>query len=327
MSLLAVDEDQASTAAATDAKDGRTLPPSMVERMTLILEAFASPSTRLTLEQVARATHLPRSTAHRILDQLVRLEWLSHSPFGYSLGTRSLGLGGTGGSHLELREAAAGPLHELLIRTGLVAHLAVLDGAEIHYLDKMGGRFAGVVPSRVGGRAPAHCTALGKAMLAWMSAEEVDEQIAPAIGRNTSRSIGDVGTLHQELTRIRGRHGIAFERGECFPEIACVAAAVRGPEGAVGAISLVGDAGTQLERVAPLVLDAARQATRTLFPDLQIPGTQAPRRVRAPRGITVTSPSPRQGRRTVTAAELADERWSAQALDRMVAAGESGDWF
>ncbi|TYL45493.1 IclR family transcriptional regulator [Nocardioides sp. BGMRC 2183] len=327
MSLLAVDADQVSTTAATDAKGERTLPPSMVERMTLILEAFTSPSTRLTLEQVARATHLPRSTAHRILDQLVKLEWLAHSPFGYSLGARSLGLGGTGGSHLELREAAAGPLHELLIRTGLVAHLAVLDGAEVHYLDKMGGRFASIVPSRVGGRAPAHCTALGKSMLAWMSAEDVDDQIAPAIGRNTSRSIGDVATLHQELTRIRARHGIAFERGECFPEIACVAAAIRGPEGAVGAISLVGDAGTQLERVAPLVLDAARQVTGALFPDLPIPGTQPQRRVRAPRGITVTSPaSPRRGRRT-SAAELADERWSTQALDRMVAAGESGDWF
>ena len=56
----------------------RTLPPSMVERMTLILEAFDSPTRRLTLEQVSQRTTLPRSTAHRILDQLVRLDWLEH---------------------------------------------------------------------------------------------------------------------------------------------------------------------------------------------------------------------------------------------------------
>ncbi|TIC85160.1 IclR family transcriptional regulator [Nocardioides sp. GY 10113] len=253
----------------------------MVERMTLILDAFATPSTRLTLEQVARITHLPRSTAHRILDQLVRLQWLSHSAVGYGLGARSLGLGGNGGNHLELREAAAGPLHELLVRTGLVVHLAVLDGAEIRYLDKMGGRYAGGIPSRVGGTAPAHSTALGKAMLAWMPAEDVDLQIQPALGPKTSRTICDIATLHQELTRIRSRHGLAFERGECFADIACAAAAVRGPDGPVAAISLVGDTDTPLERVAPLVLDAARQVSRALFPTFDV---VRPRLARANRG-------------------------------------------
>jgi DNA-binding IclR family transcriptional regulator len=242
----------------------------MVERMTLILDAFTSSSTRLTLEQVARVTHLPRSTAHRILDQLVRLEWLSHSSFGYALGSRSLGLGGNGDNHLELREAAAAPLHELQVRTGLVVHLAVLDAAQVRYLDKVGGRFATAVPSRVGGRAPAHCTALGKAMLAWMPAEDVEELVLPTLGRQTSRTICDVITLHQELTRIRARHGLSFERGECFSEIACVAAAIRGPEGPVAAISLVGDADTPLERVAPLVLDAARKSSQRLFPAFQV---------------------------------------------------------
>ena len=268
MSVLAVGPDESMSAAGAAAE--RALPPSMVERMTLILDAFTTPSTRLTLEQVARATHLPRSTAHRILDQLVRLQWLSHSAFGYALGARSLGLGGNGDNHFELREAAAAPLHELQVRTGLVVHLAVLDGAEVRYLDKVGGRFATAVPSRVGGRAPAHCTALGKAMLAWMPAEDVEELVLPSLGRQTSRTICDVITLHQELTRIRARHGLALERGECFSEIACVAAAIRGPEGPVAAISLVGDAATPLERVAPLAVDAARKVSQHLFPAFEL---------------------------------------------------------
>ncbi|WP_409179507.1 IclR family transcriptional regulator [Amycolatopsis sp. VS8301801F10] len=253
-------------ATETGPSPNRTLPPSMVERMTLILDAFDAPSTRLTLEQVAHATRLPRSTAHRILDQLVRLQWLSHSPFGYALGTRALRLGGTGGNHLELREAAAAVLHELQLRTGMVAHLAILDGAEVRYLDKVGGRFAAVVPSRVGGRAPAQCTALGKAMLAWLPAEQIEDRFRPGIGRRTSRTICDLVTLHRELGRIRDRNGLAFERGECFSEISCVAAAIRGPEGPEAAISLVGDAHTALERVAPLVVVAARQVARQLYP-------------------------------------------------------------
>lgn len=279
----------------------RDLPPSMVERMTLILDAFEGPSARLTLEDVARRTHLPRSTAHRILDQLVRLDWLHHTSFGYSLGARSLSLGGGGNAHAEVREAAAGRLHELSVRTGLVVHLAVLDGAEVSYLDKVGGRFAGTVPSRVGGRAPAHCTALGKAMLAWLPPEDVDAVMGPALRRATNRTIADLATLHQELNRIRSRSGLAFERGECFADIACVAAAVRGPEGPVAGISLVGDARTPLEKVAPLVAGAARQVSQELLP--------AVRRPRAAR--TTAAPGP--------------ESWSPATLDRLMAA--QSEWF
>lgn len=280
----------------------RELPPSMVERMTLILDAFDGPSARLTLEDVARRTHLPRSTAHRILDQLVRLDWLQHTTFGYCLGGRSLSLGGGANGHAEIRESAADRLHALSLRTGMVAHLAVLDGAEIYYLDKVGGRFAGGVPSRVGGRAPAHSTALGKAMLAWLEPEEVDRTIGPAIRRATSRTIADLTTLHQELNRIRARNGLAFERGECFPDIACVAAAIRGPEGPVASISLVADPKAPLEKAAPLVVDAARQVTAELFPQ----ATSS----RARRQVSTVPPS----------------TWSVETLDRLMATGQ-GDWL
>lgn len=237
----------------------------MVERMTLILDAFEGRSIRLTLEDIARISRLPRSTTHRILDQLVRVDWLEHSTFGYALGRRALGLGMQANAHDELRGAAAPLLHELQLRTGMVVHLAVLDGAEVYYLDKVGGRFAASVPSRVGGRAPAHSTALGKAMLAWLDPEAVDDLIGDRIGRLTNRTIGDIGTLHQELNRIRQRYGLAFERGECAPSIACAASAVRGPEGQVGSMSLVGDVQTPLETVAPLVMEATRRISSTLY--------------------------------------------------------------
>lgn len=253
---------------AVAGEERRQLPPSMVERMTLILDAFPQRTTRLTLEDVARATHLPRSTAHRILDQLVRLQWLEHTSFGYSLGSRALQFGGGGADASELRSAASPFLHALMLRTGLTVHLATLDGDRVHYLDKLGGRFATSVPSRVGGHAPAHSTALGKAMLAWLEPEDVEERIGSAMSRMTGSTIIDVNALHQEMHRIRARRGLAFEQGECFEHIACVAAAVHAPEGPIAAISLVGDPDTQLQRVGPLVLDAARQVSLALFPDL-----------------------------------------------------------
>nr|WP_217168602.1 IclR family transcriptional regulator [Streptomyces sp. AC512_CC834] len=275
----------------------------MVERVTLIMDLFEGRTARLTLEEVARSTSLPRSTAHRILDQLVRLCWLDHTGLGYALGRRALGFGGGDGARSRVREAAAGRLHQLQIQTGLVVHLAVLDGAEVYYLDKVGGRFAEAVPSRVGGRAPAHSTALGKAMLAWLEPEDVEARAGEAIGRLTQRTICDMGTLHQELDRIRRRHGLAFERGECFPDIACAAAAVRGPEGPIAAISLVGGASSPLEKIAPLVVDAARQVSRELFPGQETP-VRAPHREAAVPAAT----------------------WSPQAMDRLLNTGQYGDW-
>ncbi|SEG93483.1 DNA-binding transcriptional regulator, IclR family [Thermomonospora echinospora] len=286
----------------------RDPPPSMVERMTLILDAFDGRSARLTLEDVARRTGLPRSTAHRILDQLVRQRWLEHNAHGYGLGRRALRLGGRDGGHGRIREVAAPLLHELQITTGLVAQLAVLDGAEVYYLDKVGGRFASCVPSRVGGRAPAHSTALGKAMLAWLEPEQVDARLGAGLHRLTSRTIGDLGTLHQELHRIRQRRGLAFERGESFPGIACVAAAIRGQEGPAAGISLVGDVRTPLENVAPLVAAAAREASLTLFP-----GSGTARRARARRAECVR-PEP-------------GATWSPETLNRLLALDGRGEWM
>lgn len=282
---------------------GRPLPPSMVERITLIMDAFERRSTLLTLEEVTVRTRLPRSTAHRILDQLVQLDWLEHTAFGYCLGLRALGLGGRDGEQGEIRSAAAPVVQELFLRTGLVVHLAVLDDADVYYLDKIGGPFATTLPSRVGGRVSAHTTAIGKALLAWLTPEEVDELLRGRLVRRTERSIGDLAVLHQELARIRTRSGLAFEREEAVPGVACVATAVRGQRGAVAALSLCGEAQTtQLERVAPLVLDAAREIARELFPELA-----KPRRVRA----IVAEPAP---------------SWSPEAMDRFLATASVGAW-
>jgi DNA-binding IclR family transcriptional regulator len=140
-------------------------------------------------------------------------------------------------------------------------------------------------------------------MLAWLPPEQVDTQYGDTIGRRTTRSIGDLGVLHQELSRIRGRNGVAFERGECFPHIACVSVALRGPEGPIGAISIVGDQRSALERVVPLVLNAARAVSDELF--------GAPQTSRRPRRDPV----------------IPGETWSSESMARLVATGESGDWL
>jgi DNA-binding IclR family transcriptional regulator len=239
-------------------------PSSMLERVTLILDLFDSPGCRLALEEVSRRTGLPRSSAHRILEHMTTLGWVSRSESGYGLGSRARWLGRLAGDASALRASAAPVLHELSVATGLVAHLAVLEGAEIVYLDKIGGPRAVDVPSRVGGRAPAHRTALGKAMLACLTPEQVEAQLAKHLGWEFCAS-EEIQMLHWDLDRARMRKGVAFERGECFPQIGCVAVGVRGSDGPIGAISLVAGADGPLERVAPMVVRAARRATQDLL--------------------------------------------------------------
>jgi DNA-binding IclR family transcriptional regulator len=302
MTALSVVPDAGPATPASSATPATpATPPSMLDRMTLIMECFTARAARRTLEQVAAATHLPRSTTHRILVDLVRLGWLAQSPDGYCLGNRPLMFGGDNG-HGRLREATAETLHDLALRTGMVVHLAVLVNAEILYLDKIGGRFATQVPSRVGGRAPAHSTGLGKSMLAWLAPEQVDLQLEGAMERLTNRTICRLPTLHQELARIRSRNGLAFERGECFQGVACVAAAIRSPEGPVASISLCGDAGVPLERVAPLVAHAARTASEELFPQ-------------------------RKASRNRRPVQPVEATWSAEAMDSLLAVGSGSDWI
>ncbi|TQF68366.1 IclR family transcriptional regulator [Rhodococcus spelaei] len=277
----------------------RGAPLSMIERVTLILDAFDGRAAQLTLEQVTNRSRLPRSTVHRILDSLVKMNWVEHAALGYRLGRRALGT--DGGGTAEIREAAAPLLLQLHMQTNMVVHLSVLDGREAVYLDKVGGRLAISMPSRVGGRVQAHSTAGGKAMLAWLAPERVDALFTSRPDRCTENTITDLGTLHQELNRIRQRRGLAFERGESVRGMGCVASAIRGPEGAVAAVSLCSDARTApLERVAPLVVDASREIARALYPELD-----------NPRLAAQSSPVP-------------EETWSGEVTARILARQRNG---
>ncbi|MEV5647286.1 IclR family transcriptional regulator [Nocardia sp. NPDC052254] len=238
--------------------------PGVVERLTLILDAFSVDTEILRLEDITRGTGLPRSTAFRLLTQLVDLHWLEHTSAGYRLGIRLQGIGGRGADHSELRSAASGFLNDLHLRTGAVAHLTVLEGRSVHFLDKVGGAASSRVPSQVAARLPAARTVSGRALLACLEPEQVDRLMAMG-----SRRAGEPGSaLHAQLNRIRRHRGISYAPGDRCPlRISAVAAPIHGPAGAVAAISLASTGVVELERLAPLVFAAARRTGRALFPE------------------------------------------------------------
>ncbi len=274
-----------TTTPAVPAAEPKPLPPSMVERMTLILDAFDRRSSRLNLEEVAQRTRLPRSTAHRILDQLVKLDWLDHGSLGYGLGRRALGFGDSGNNHAELRSVANPYLHELHMRTGMVVHLSAIDGSDEVFLDKIGGRFAGRLASRVGGRTAVHWNTGGRAMLAALTPEEVDDLIGDRIRSPRGSDAWTLPELHQELNRIRQRYGLSIDRsGRRAMGLTSVGAAIIGPEGPEAAVCLCPESNkVPLERFAPLVLGTARQIAQELYPEMERAAGQRGGRSGSPR--------------------------------------------
>jgi DNA-binding IclR family transcriptional regulator len=212
-------------------------PTAVIDRISLVLDAFDGPG-RLTLAQIVRRTGLPRSSAHRMLERLVQLRWLRRSGRDYELGMRLVELGSLAVHQDRLVRAARPLLGELHRATGLVVHLAVLDGPDVVYLDKVGDSPLAPIPTRVGSRQPAHCTAVGKAILAYRDEDAtVDLRV-----RKTKYSIATGSQLAVELSRVRA-HGVAFEREESLLGFGCVAAPIGGPcesQEVIAAVSVCG---------------------------------------------------------------------------------------
>ncbi|MGW5106050.1 IclR family transcriptional regulator [Nocardia sp. NPDC004123] len=233
--------------------------------MTEVLDAFAAGPDRLSLPEVAAITGLPRTTVFRIMQQLVGMGWLEQDYPGFRLGRRAFGLAARQQDWSGLRAAANPRLVSLYEGVGAVAHLGVLEGNQVRYLDKIGGPTTGV-PSAIGLRVPAERTVLGWAMMAAMPPEHVDVLFAGGSSTEDSDS-SDLLHLHTQLSRIRMRHGLAVSNVErCPMGIASVAAPILSPDGdVVGAISAAG-VGLRLDAVGPMVLAAARNTSKAFFP-------------------------------------------------------------
>jgi DNA-binding IclR family transcriptional regulator len=267
-------------------------PTAVIDRISLVLDAFDGPG-RLTLAQIVRRTGLPRSSAHRMLERLVQLRWLRRSGRDYELGMRLVELGSLA-VHQDRLVRAAGPLlGELHRATGLVAHLAVLDGPDVVYLDKIGDRMADAIPTRVGSRHPAHCTAVGKAILAYGDDAQVDLQV-----RMTKYSLCTGSQLDAELTKVRA-HGVAFEREESLLGFGCVAAPIGAPGEAVAAVSVCGPMNRMMfdqRLTAPVRMTAMGIWRNVEDGPRRVPPTLQPLRPLLPQRAHAPSPGVRQSR-------------------------------
>ena len=244
------------------------VPKSVLARGLRLLDAFGATDVELTLSELADRTGLPKPTAHRLLMQLVSWGGLERNGSAYRLGMNLFVLGQRVPRQRELREAALPYLEDLYEATHENVHLSVFDGTQTLFLEKVSGRKSMPIGSRVGGRMPAYCTAMGKVFLAFGPPEYLRAVLSAGLVRHTPRTIVLPGLLRQDLARTRDR-GFGINREEAEVGVAAVAAPVFDHVSRViAAISITGYAHRlDLERLSPAVRTAASALSRELSRD------------------------------------------------------------
>ena len=222
-------------------RDGRD---TVLGKAVAVLRCFTPEDQVLTLAELCRRTGLAKGSAHRIAADLVGHQLLDRVPAGYRLSGGLFELGMRAAVERTLLELAMPFLQDLYERTHETVHLGVAEGREVVYVVKIGGHRQAPAPSRVGGRMPLHCTAIGKVLLAHAEPELRREVLGGPLERRTPHTVVAPGLLRRQLGRVL-ETGVAFEREESRMGLLCVAAPVLAEDGrtAVAAISVTGPVG------------------------------------------------------------------------------------
>src|SRR5690349_11476858 len=171
----------------------------VTSRALAVLGGFDEHHRRLTLTQLAERAGLPVPTAHRLVGELVGWGALARTPAGdYVVGRRVWDLGLLAPVQSGLRELASPYLHDLYGATLATVHLAVRDGSEVLYLDRLAGHASVPVVSSVGSRLPMHSTGVGKVLLAHAPAP-VQQDVLTHLTRITPYTVTQPGLLRRQL--------------------------------------------------------------------------------------------------------------------------------
>ncbi|WP_110929152.1 IclR family transcriptional regulator [Bacillus massiliglaciei] len=206
-----------------------------VERALRILDLFDERERELAITDISKRMNLHKSTVHSILKTMQIHHYISQNEENgrYSLGLKLLERGSLVTGHLDLRNVARKHLEWLSETTNLTIHLVILDGQEGVYVDKVEGRGVTVLYSRIGRRVPIHTSAVGKALVA----NKTDQELALLLDgyiytKPTGNSIGSKAEFLEEIERVR-RDGYSIDNEENEPGIYCLAVPIKNYSGKV----------------------------------------------------------------------------------------------
>jgi len=242
-----------------------------VARALAILNALAEERGELALHEIAERLGLPKSTVHGLISTLKNFGYIEQSPFTakYKLGLRLFEVGSVVALGWDVRTVAAPYIQKLLDEMRETVHLVILDKCEVLYIDKRETSESLRIASQVGMRLPAHCTGVGKVLLAYLTPEERREIIAAkGLPRYTRNTLTDVASLEAELSRVRDQ-GYSIDNQEIMDSLKCVAAPIRDQSGnVISAISLSGPIsrmqGQRFQTAVKLVTKTADEISASL---------------------------------------------------------------
>lgn len=231
-----------------------------------VLEAFTPASPALTLSEIGRRAALPLTTTHRLVAELCASGALERNGDGtYRVGLRLWEIASLAPRGVPLREAALPFLEDLYEVTHENVQLGVREGREVVYIERIAGRRAVGVLTRVGGRFPLHASGIGLVLLANAPEAVQLEVLSRPLQRFTDHTITDPDRLRGRLAQIR-RDGVAVTDRQVTDDAQSVAAAIFDAGGEVlAALSIVSKAdGTDPARLVPAIRAAALGTSRAL---------------------------------------------------------------
>lgn len=211
---------------------------SVLGKARLILEAFRMEDHTLSLTELARRTGISKASVYRLAKELVEWGMLERSGLDYRLGMRAFEIGSRVPRFRVLRDAVRPLMESLHQASKETVHLAVLDGLEVLYLEKIAGNQQSARPSRIAGRLPLHSTATGKVFLAYGPMTLFDTVVGQGLPRVSSSTIVSESILAEQLVTVR-KLGYATEREETTAGYCSVAVPLFGGTGLIlGALSI-----------------------------------------------------------------------------------------
>ncbi|HET6263559.1 MAG TPA: IclR family transcriptional regulator [Usitatibacter sp.] len=235
-----------------------------------LTKAFSEDEFEMGISALASRLGLAKSTVHRLATTLVEYDILEQNRENgkYRLGLALFELGTLVRRKMDTASESRAQMYSLAEMTGETVQLAILDHQSVLYIRILESRQAVRMSTIAGSRAPAHCTSVGKVLLAFQAAEVAKQIIEQGLKRYTPATITDPALLQEELASVRGK-GYAIDDEEIEVGLRCVAAPIRNHSGRViAAISVAAPVQRMTKKnvqtTAPMVVAAADAISRRL---------------------------------------------------------------
>ena len=216
-----------------------------LENSLSVLEALSQSNSSMSIREISEKLQIYPSSVHRILDTLRHRGYVEQDPDTqrYQLGLKLVELGMSKLYQVDLIKETTPYLKELVAQYNETTYLGVLVGREVLVVAREDCTRNIRMVSEIGKRVPAHCTALGKVLLAYLPREQRKKILeGRKLSQFTKNTITSKRELEKELKKVR-EQGFAVDRGEYEDELHCVGAPIRNyQEKVVGAISIAGPA-------------------------------------------------------------------------------------